>query len=352
MRFIHSTFYLFIVFYSSYSLATAQIAKLVDSPINMPKNLDIDNLNVSGIAFPYGFMALATDEGNALQILSLDEKHTWQNHSVVILSNNTDELDIEALAWQEPYLYALGSHSAKRKKLKTNQTQKDNAKRLSETSLEPARQQLFRIELDSTAQVKSIDVLSLENALKANLILAPFINLPSKENGIDLEGLAIDDKGRLLVGLRGPVLRGNIASVLRVKLAKKGFSVKSTKHLFLPSIGTGVRGISEMTPIKSLLKPAAQFASAKDQYLVLMGAVGDQPLPYQVSLWNGKNALPGKNTNTYFTKLCELPNLPGLQKGKAEGIQFIRQTDNIIEFLVVFDGLENGQPTVFECTLK
>jgi len=332
-----------ITFYSGYTLAAVQMAKLLKQPFTISQNLDIDNLNVSGVAFPYSFMALATDEGNELQILSSSGNHSWQNHSLITLGNQSVELDIEALAWQEPYLYVLGSHSAKRKKIKDNKSQKNNLKRLAETSLEPARQQLFRIELDSNAQVKGMDVLSLEKTLSSHPILAPFIGIPSKENGIDLEGLAIDKKGRLLVGFRGPVLRGNIASVLRIKLAKKEFEVKSSTLLFLPTIGTGLRGLSEMT--------IDQASSKEYPFLVLTGAMGDQSLAYQVSVWDGKNALPGKDVNSSFTLLCQLPEIPNIQKGKAEGIQFLRQINHKIQFLIVFDGLKNGKPTPFECDL-
>ncbi|WP_321325061.1 DUF3616 domain-containing protein [Thiomicrorhabdus sp.] len=314
------------------------IAKPITKEKLITNSLQIDNLNISGIALPYSFMALATDEGNQIQILQSSDSQHWASHSVITLTNNSDEIDIEALAWQAPYLYALGSHSAKRKKLKTNKTQKENQERLNQTSLEPARQQLFRIKLDKNAQAKEIQSLSLQEIIKNDPILKSFVGIPSKENGIDLEGLAIDQKGRLLVGFRGPVLRGNIATVLRIKLAKKAFKIKSSKQLFIQTIGTGIRGLSE--------------TDQSQQFLVLTGAVGDQPLPYQVSVWNGKNALRGSDSDAKnaFKPLCDLPS-SFTQNGKAEGIQFIHQTGQSIDFLIVFDGIPNGKPTLFSCNL-
>ncbi|WP_457090403.1 DUF3616 domain-containing protein [Microvirga sp. P5_D2] len=44
----------------------------------------------------------------------------------------------------------------------------------------------------------------------------PFLSIPSKENGFDVEGLAVRE-GRISPGLRGPVLRGH-AVVLDPKL--------------------------------------------------------------------------------------------------------------------------------------
>lgn len=294
--------------------------------------LKIDPLNISGIVVNKQFMALATDEGNQIELFKPANNQSWQSLHSITLTNNLDEIDIEALAWQKPYLYALGSHSAKRKKIKDNFSQKDNIKRLQQTFLEPARQQLFRIELNSQAQMVEIQTLSLTEVLANHPVFKTFVGIPSKENGIDIEGLAIDHKGRLLFGFRGPVLRGNITAVLRVQLEKKAFKIKKTKTLYLNAQGRGVRGLSET-----------------DQgVLVLAGAVGDQFMTYQVYLWNGKNALQGRDQNpNSFTHLCDLPDTGG----KPEGIQFIKFNQNNIEFVIVNDGLTNGKPTQYQCPL-
>ena len=46
----------------------------------------------------------------------------------------------------------------------------------------------------------------LAKALKRDAHLGPFRKIPSKENGFDVEGIAARGS-RLLLGLRGPVLR-------------------------------------------------------------------------------------------------------------------------------------------------
>ncbi|MDG6774497.1 DUF3616 domain-containing protein [Thiomicrorhabdus sp. ZW0627] len=294
--------------------------------------LKIDNQNISGIVVTPDFMALATDEGHQLELFVSNNGH-WQSASVITLTQSTDELDIEGLAWQEPYLYALGSHSLKRKKLKDNLSQKENLKRLQQVVKEPARHQLFRIKLNAKLQPKAIDSLSLDPMLEQDPILNRFIQIPSKENGIDLEGLAIDDKGRLLIGFRGPVLRGNHVPILHLKLKKEGFTVKKPKMLYIQTPnGGGIRGINET--------PAG--------LLILTGAVGDQLMPYQVLLWNGKNGLEGNDSEKDILQpLCELPD----SKGKPEGIQFVSQSGKQIQFVIVQDGLSDGQPTVFRCDL-
>ena len=295
------------------------------------KPIHIDPLNISGIVVTEQFMALVTDEGNQLELFTPSAKG-WQSLQVITLTKSLDEIDIEGVAWQAPYLYALGSHSAKRKKIKDSATQKENLQRLQETSPEVARQQLFRVELNPQFEAVDIQSLSLQPLLEADPILKAFIGLPSKENGIDLEGLAIDDKGRLFIGFRGPVLRGNIGTVLRIETKKKRFEIKKSKWLYFDANGRGVRGLTE-TP---------------DGFLVLTGAVGDQPMSYQVARWNGKNALAGSDAKgVEFTYLCDLPN----SNGKPEGIQFLKQTQQTIEFVIVEDGLTNGQPASYQCPL-
>jgi len=315
-------------FYSSSSYADTQAQVNQAWPVAAP--LKVDNLNISGVAHYKNYLFLATDEGSQLEVLKKNSSQQWQSHRVVHLSNNSDEIDIEALAWKKPYLYVLGSHSAKRKKIKGSLSNKENIKRLQNTSLEANRQQLFRVEFDNEMNALQSESLSIQGMLKEHPILSAFTGLPSKENGVDIEGLAIDNKGRLLLGFRGPVLRGNLAPVLRLKRHKKDFSIKSSKTLYLSLAGNGIRGLSE----------------TENQFLVLTGAVGDQNTPYQVFLWNGNQNLFGQNTNN-LQLLCNLPS----SQGKPEGIQFIQQTANHIEFIIVQDGLPNGQPQQFQCRL-
>ncbi len=318
------------------TLATAQN----DQAWSFSTELGIDPLNISGIVVTADFMALATDEGHQIQLFKrLNTKpgqHMWQADQMIPLDKSiaalNTELDIEGLAWQTPYLYAIGSHSVKRAKLKDNKSAKQNLKRLQTVTLEPTRQQLFRIELDEHFKAVAVESISLAEELQNHPTLGLFAGIPSKENGVDIEGLAIDAKGRLLVGLRGPVLRGNIATVLRLKLHKKKFKIKSVKTLYLPLAGRGIRGISEMG----------------SDFLLLTGAVGDQALSYQVYRWNGEDALPSESASkTTLRYLCDIPPMAG----KPEGIQVLQKTATNVEFILVQDGLKNGQPTLFSCPL-
>lgn len=317
----------------------AQEKPVLATPINeqawsFATPLNIDPLNISGIVLNDQFMALATDEGVQIELFK-KQQDQWQSLRVITLSNKKNELDIEGLAWQAPYLYVLGSHSAKRKKITGSTSQKNNQQRLQKISLEPARQQLSRIELDAQFKVVDLQSVSLQPLLQENPILKTFVGLPSKENGIDMEGLTIDEQGRLYVGFRGPVLRKNVGTILRLEIKRNSFEVKKSKLLYFNAQGRGVRGLTKMDR----------------GFLVLAGAVGDQALSYQVYKWDGKNALSGSDYNArHFAMLCEIP-IPTTSKGKPEGIQFLQQIRSHIDFVIVQDGVLNGQPTTYRCPI-
>ncbi len=57
----------------------------------------------------------------------------------------------------------------------------------------------------------------LTEALQHDLHLGPFLGIPGKDNGFDIEGLAVAGK-RIFLGLRGPMLRG-WAVILEVAVA-------------------------------------------------------------------------------------------------------------------------------------
>ena len=302
--------------------AQAQIAQPLDT-LNLP-NLASPDQDISGIVIEPEFVALVSDEGNALQIVQTQSKN-WQAMPPLALSNAEDEIDLEGITYQAPFLYAIGSHSAKRPRLKDDLSDKKNLKRLTEVLPEPSRQQLFRVELDKHQNAIKIESLSLEALLKKDAILQRFIPLPSKENGIDIEGLSIDTQGRLLIGFRGPVIRGNLAPVLQLQLKKKRFEIKNSELFWLNLNGRGIRGISQI--------------HGQDRWLVLAGDVGDLDTPYEVYVWSGDHQLSA------MKPLCELPK----SQGKPEGIQWITQKGKSWEFAIVQDGLKNGGAQQFSC---
>lgn len=160
------------------------------------------------------------------------------------------EADIEGLDYADGYLWFTGSHSSKRSKPKGKNSRKD-VQRLAEVTVDPNRYLLGRVPLadgmpartvrraaasggalkaarlaDGTGGNVLIEALSGDAHLGAFLRTqtlgkdAALLPLASKENGFDIEGLAVFDR-RLLLGLRGPVLRG-WATMLEIEPEEAG----------------------------------------------------------------------------------------------------------------------------------
>lgn len=182
---------------------------------------------------PDGHLWLGSDEFNTIERLSPLESYVFGNHrqfaiaDYLDLRNLEDEIDIEGMDYVEPYLWITGSHSPKRSKTKGKKPEKD-IQRLTKIKTELNRYLIARIpvlggellkscshptEPDKTLTAACLQTTEhgnvLIDALKDDPHLGLFttIPLPSKENGIDVEGLAVF-RNRVFLGLRGPVLRG------------------------------------------------------------------------------------------------------------------------------------------------
>ena len=151
--------------------------------------------------------------------------------------------------------------------------------------------------------------------------------IDSKENGIDIEGIAVRD-GVPYVGFRGPVLRGNDVPVLVVKQ----FDIASDHELrFVNLGGLGIRDL----------------VAVHGGFLVLAGAVGDAQLPYELWFWTGDDALEG--TDRAANVVTRIGNIP-TEGGKAEGITVTNETDDTYDLIVVYDSLADGGAARFSVT--
>lgn len=153
--------------------------------------------------------------------------------------DSLNEADIEGLACDGKYLWVAGSHSLRRKQPKEGDNTKKAYKRLASVSADGNRYLLARIPVAEeddggytlaravdgknkprTAAILRGDVHGneLTQLLKQDEHLGPFLAIPGKDNGFDIEGLAVAGK-HLLLGLRGPVLRG-WATIIEVALVE------------------------------------------------------------------------------------------------------------------------------------
>lgn len=186
-----------------------------------------------------------------------------------------EEADVEGLAIADGFLWVVGSHSLKRRKPKPDETPDEAHETLSEVKREANRFLLGRIPLaageragaptlarsgpaiDGRKRKRRAGALKMTrdgSALSRGLAddphLGPFMAVPSKDNGLDVEGMAVVGD-RVFLGLRGPVLRG-WATVLELRFkAKKSGRLKLKpfddgdlfRRHFLDLDGLGVRSL-------------------------------------------------------------------------------------------------------------
>jgi hypothetical protein len=226
---------------------------------------------------PDGHLWLASDEVQTIERLSPIGPGVFGQHQSLSIGDFIDlfapdgEVDLEGLDYDGGYLWFTGSHSTKRKKPKGKKRRKDLA-RLGTVETERNRYLLGRIpivhgtlsttaphphapeqRLTAAALHKTDAGNVLIEALRTDEHLGPFLAspLPAKENGFDIEGLAVHGD-RLLLGFRGPVL-GRWAMVLELALVtdeSHGLSLQNIgpkrqpyiKH-FVDLNGLGIRDL-------------------------------------------------------------------------------------------------------------
>ncbi|MFZ4656885.1 MAG: DUF3616 domain-containing protein [Caldilineaceae bacterium] len=282
-----------------------------------------------------------------------------------------EEADIEGLAYADGYLWLVSSHSRKRKAVKPKSSAEQNFSRLAAVSSDGNRFLLARIpviekdgaytlvqaveekgEKRTAAQLPCTTTTSaLTEALSTDAHLKDFLPLPGKDNGFDIEGLAVVGE-RVFVGLRGPVLRGwalilelavmvNPANPAELQLQPinpdnphNPTQPTYRKH-FLDLDGLGVR---------DLCVDGADLLILAGPTLVLDGAVS-------VFRWPGGTQVEQEQLvpRTALVKVVDLPHNNG--EDYAEGIALFRPSTNDADsLLVVYDSVSKerqiGESTV------
>ncbi|HEX2554449.1 MAG TPA: DUF3616 domain-containing protein [Microvirga sp.] len=229
--------------------------------------------DLSAVARIGDSLFLACDEGASVERLRRLDDGAFGAHAHLPLGPLIDlpggddgEMDIEGLCAAEGWLWIVGSHAHKRAKPKRDENAPEDAlARMEACEREPNRYCLARLPLverepglfepvrkDGRRRAAWVKFGKRHSRLLQWLgrdpHLAPFLAIPSKENGLDIEGLAARGS-RIWLGMRGPVLRGH-AVVLeldlkedepgRLKARRIDGERRYRKHL-LDTSGLGIR---------------------------------------------------------------------------------------------------------------
>ncbi len=193
-----------------------------------------NHVNLSAVRVEGEHLWLAGDETATVERLVLDsavtptrgdDQHSFALADLVELPGAADdEADIEGLARSGGDLWVIGSHSLVRKRAKPHHPSDKALRRLAKVRRDPnrfvlarlavqpgadGRPELVRVARDGrrSAVAGAPGAENLCDLLVDDPHLAPFLAIPSKDNGLDVEGIAVHGES-LYVGLRGPALRG------------------------------------------------------------------------------------------------------------------------------------------------
>ena len=230
------------------------------------------------------------------------EGDAWGNHVHVSLGEFLDlpdgpggEMDIEGLIADDGWLWIVGSHALKRGKDKGGPEKA--LKKMAKIKRDPNRMFLGRVPLvdrdgapmpvaeDGGRRAEHVKLgkktSKLRDWLRGDDHIGAFLDLPAKENGFDVEGIAVRGM-RVWLGLRGPVLREK-AVVLELELRVTGSGHlkarridgkrRYRKHL-IGTRGLGVRDLAIEGDDLVLLAGPATAADGVAEVLRWRGAVG------------------------------------------------------------------------------
>ena len=312
---------------------------------------------ISSLTRDGDYLWLAFDESTTVERLRWDGE-AYGDHRQFRLARLLDlpadddtEMDIEGLDVAGGFLWVSGSMSTKRDRPDPDDAPDEQLDALAAVARDANRYVLARLPLaeghDGHPEPRDValhggktvyagmmatdgETNALLEALRADEHLGPYMALPSKDNGFDVEGLTVVGE-RVFLGLRGPVLNAYAVVVeAQFKLKKKGRRLKPRKigrdgeryrKHFLHLAGMGVREC---------------YTDADDGHLyVLAGPTMD--LDGDIAVWRVEGGIPDEHTAVHHevTRLFDVTRPEDVAYGtdKAEGI-----ADHVPGgFLVVYD---------------
>ena len=306
--------------------------------------------NLSAVRSDGSVLWVAGDETATVERLVAEDGGYGRQESfaladLVDLPGDADEeADVEGLARDGGFLWAVGSHSLKRKRVKDKHDGAKALERLATVEGQPNRQVLLRLPLEEVdglpRPVREVEVdgelrraagfgargKDLRDLLEDDEHLGPFLPIPGKDNGLDVEGIAVRGD-RVLLGLRGPVLRG-WAVVLEVR---PYVDEDEPDRLRLHELEDGRRYRKHVLDLAGL--GVRDLCPDGDDLLVLAGPTMDLDGPVHVPRWHGAMSVdaPAVVRGDALTRELDLPY--GVGTDHAEGIGLL--ADGTL--LVVYD---------------
>lgn len=318
-------------------------------------------LELSALSLHGRSLWLSNDELATVERLLRQDDGNFGEHRFFALADMFDlpdgaagGMDIEGLEVDPtgPWLWVVGSHSLTRAKARPGEQETAEAlARLTEITRSRNRHFLGRVPLVPVDRHGTFELrgeaqgpggagvlraaclhngASLDSLLAADPHIAPFMAVPAKENGFDVEGVVARGE-RVFVGLRGPVL-GRWAVLIELLVEEtapgrleamplRADGARYRKH-FMNLGGLGIR----------------DFAFQDDALLILAGPSMDLDGPQIVFRWPG--ALRAQSDNLVgdheLERVLVIPHGEGTDH--AEGIALIDAGRGRQELLVVYDG--------------
>lgn len=196
--------------------------------------------NLSAVAADGATLFVANDEEAGVRSFvwnprkgRFQERDYTRLADIFRLPEDDGEMDIEGLEVAGTSLWIVGSHSLGRRMGKKSDSDARTIRQLAKLRQSANRHFLGRVAIAREGGGRSrlggkgacLDMGErggrLLSLLAADRHLAPYLGIPAKENGFDIEGIAAlgETRDRLFLGLRGPVLRG-WAILIELRLAE------------------------------------------------------------------------------------------------------------------------------------
>jgi len=308
-----------------------------------------NHVNLSAVRTEGEYLWLAGDETATVERLILDspdeptradgQRSFALNELVDLPGPLEEEADIEGIARAGGWLWAVGSHSLVRKRVKRQHDEAKALRRLAKVRREPNRFVIVRLAVQPGADghpelvresddgrrsaiIGAAGTDNLTDLLVDDVHLAPFLAIPSKDNGMDVEGLAVHGQ-TLYIGLRGPVLRGwaVVLEVLPIESMESTEDPRDPGRLELGELPEGTRYRKHFLDLGGL--GVRDLCPDGDDLLVLAGPSMALSGPVRVYRWHGAAATETSRVVRGSELTLETELSHGAGEDHAEGLALL-----------------------------